>query len=156
MREDLATFLWLGLTGALLAFCFDWYRVFRRRSRPRSVIAGIADLIFWLFSAIVVFLVLVWNNGGELRFYIFISLLGGVLAYYQFLSRQAVKGIEQSLRLFQFLWQKLLKLVYFLLIGPCLFLVRKSLAPFYGFTKLAQQGRRRWKKFFNKQDCNKL
>ncbi len=100
-KGQLETFLCLALTGIALSFLFDCYRLLRGTTSPRGMITAVTDLLFWLIATIVVFAVLLKSNWGEMRLYVFISLIGGVLVYYQLLSRRAMKIIRMGLKTFQ-------------------------------------------------------
>jgi spore cortex biosynthesis protein YabQ len=102
-KGQLETFLCLALTGIALSFLFDCYRLMRGTGSPRGLITATTDLLFWLLATIVVFAVLLNSNWGEIRLYVFVSLLSGVLVYYQLLSRRAMKIIMMGLKTFHVL-----------------------------------------------------
>lgn len=90
MNEQLYTFCLLMVTGAALAFVFDCYRVTRNLLRWRGFVTAAADLLYWLLAAIIVFLVLLKGNWGEIRFFVFLALILGAALYCRFISAYAV------------------------------------------------------------------
>jgi spore cortex biosynthesis protein YabQ len=141
--RQLETFVCLLVTGIALSFLFDCYRLMRGTVNPRGVITAVTDLLFWLLATAVVFAVLLKSNGGEMRLYVFISLIGGVLVYYQLLSRRAIKIIRMGLKKFQVL---VLQPFFYTLRGityPFRWLVRKT-QPIYRGAHV--RGRQLWHK----------
>lgn len=102
-KGALETFLCLAVTGIALSFLFDCYRLMRGAVNPRVLITAVTDLLFWLVATVIVFAVLLSSNWGEMRLYVFISLIGGVLVYYQLLSQRAMKIIRMGMKTFQIL-----------------------------------------------------
>lgn len=142
-KEQLETFLCLALTGIALSFLFDCYRLARGTASPRGVITAVTDLLFWLLATVVVFAVLIRSNWGEMRLYVFISLIGGVLVYYQLLSHRALKIIRVGLKTFQVL---VLQPFFSLLRGvtyPLRLFVRKTRVIYRGANV---RGRKLWRK----------
>ena len=118
-KGQLETFLCLALTGIALSFLFDCYRLMRGIGSPRGLITATTDLLFWLLATAVVFAVLLSSNWGEIRLYVFVSLVGGVLVYYQLLSHRAMKIIMMGLKTF-----------HVLILQPFLYTLRGVTYPF--------------------------
>jgi spore cortex biosynthesis protein YabQ len=89
--NQLYTFITTIATGILLGVLFDCYRVLRGTFRPRAVMTWVTDLLYWLIATVVVFLALVVSNWGELRFYVFLGIVSGVILYYRLLSLYAIR-----------------------------------------------------------------
>ncbi|HMM22193.1 MAG TPA: spore cortex biosynthesis protein YabQ [Selenomonadales bacterium] len=93
------TFVITVVTGCLLGLLFDVYRIGRGVLRPHWVITSLADLLYWLLATAIVFVALLLGNWGEVRLYVFIGLLTGVLLYYRLLSRSAVRLMIAVIRI---------------------------------------------------------
>ncbi len=88
---QLAIFLRLVVSGAILGFLFDLYRVLRALFRPRR--AGPAlDLLFWLLVTPVAFALLLVSNWAQLRLYVPLALAAGLYLYFQFLSAAVLRA----------------------------------------------------------------
>ena len=92
------TFLLTILTGIILGVVFDFYRVMRGVFRPHWIVTSVTDLFYWLIATAIVFVVLIAGNGGEVRFYVFLGLVAGVVVYYRLLSKSAIRIIIWLLR----------------------------------------------------------
>ncbi len=75
------------LLGAFLAMVYDGIRIFRMCFRHREFVVDVEDLLFWLFTAWMVFRTLFYYNRGTLRGYAFFGLFLGVLIYTLTFSR---------------------------------------------------------------------
>ena len=67
--------------GSLFGVMFDTYQRFLNRPNRKSWIVFFNDLLFWVIQALIIFYILFLVNNGELRFYIFVALLCGFVAY---------------------------------------------------------------------------
>lgn len=85
------SFLGTVLTGFVLGGLFDFYRVFRLLTKPKKLLTCLGDLLFGLFAALAVFLILLYSNWGEFRLYVFLGMFLGIFFYYNLLSRLVVK-----------------------------------------------------------------
>lgn len=82
--------IWIGLSVDTYGRLF--YRGGRRRWNPLQI-AG--DLLFWVVQGLLVFLVLLEVNEGDVRIYIFLSLFCGYAAYkslFQSIYRRLLEG----------------------------------------------------------------
>lgn len=75
------------LLGGVLAFIYDVIRIFRMLFKHRDWLVDIEDLVFWIFTAWLVFRTLFIYNRGALRGYAFLGMFLGVLLYMFTLSR---------------------------------------------------------------------
>ena len=80
--------------GAVVGFCFDYYRVIRRIYRIKTVGTYVGDTLFWLVTTVIVFISLLWGNWGEMRLYVLIGLGSGALLYFHLFSRPASRVIR--------------------------------------------------------------
>jgi spore cortex biosynthesis protein YabQ len=95
---QLNAFLVLLFTGMVWGGFFDLYRVFRSRIKVNKTIDFIGDLIFWILVVILVIPLIYWGTWLELRFYVWISIMVGLVIYFCFLSRLFIP-------LFKIFWQ---------------------------------------------------
>ncbi len=100
--------------GLLLGGLFDVYRVARGLIRPQKIITHVGDLLFWLFSALVIFLFLLLGNWGEMRFYVFLGALLGNYLYFKLLSKITIKALLIVIKVLRTIKLEIVKLVLFL------------------------------------------
>jgi len=134
--------------GAALGFLFDGYRVaWAELKLPRRLHPPF-DLLYWLLAAPVVFRTLYLVNGGELRFYVFLSLLLGVSAYFALLGGACRFIVSRTVRfvlsVFRFLRGLLLsvfrifrRLAGVLIVGPLTGMYRGFRALFGIFARVS-------------------
>jgi len=128
--SQLNTFIITVATGILLGVLFDCYRVLRGTFRPRAVMTWFADLLYWLIATVIVFLALVLSNWGELRFYVFLGIVSGVILYYRLLSLYTIRLFATIVRLVKWL-VALIKKIIVLIIKPVALGIKIICWPFY-------------------------
>lgn len=72
--------------GFTMGALFDVYKVSKGIIRPGKVAGYAGDMLFWLISTLTVFLLLLIGNWGEIRMYVVIGVVIGVVVYCRFLS----------------------------------------------------------------------
>lgn len=112
------TFITMLLVGTLLGLMYDTYQVFWTRSRYKHFFTWLTDLLYWLVSFAIVALSLFFTNGGELRFYVFIGLIGGAAAYFRFASSYVTGLLLRLIRLFMACVRFFKNLLAFFLLRP--------------------------------------
>jgi spore cortex biosynthesis protein YabQ len=81
--------------GSLFGASLDTHNRFLKRSKRKSWIVFINDILFWLFQGLSIFYILFSVNMGELRFYIFLALLCGFAAYQSLFKKTYLKVLER-------------------------------------------------------------
>ena len=75
------------LNGFLIGLIFDIFRILRKSFKTNDVFTYLEDICFWLATgAITLYSIFKFNN-GELRAFIFIGILCGVLIYMLWFSK---------------------------------------------------------------------
>ena len=82
LLEQVSTFLIMFGFGIFLGILFDLYRRLVRKLKPGRAWISLADLIFTLLTGLAGFILLIFANWGELRFYILLSILLGFVIYH--------------------------------------------------------------------------
>ena len=75
LTTQLATMLAMIGMGSWLGAALDTYNRFLQRQDRTHWIVLINDILFWIVQGLIIFYVLLLVNEGELRFYIFLSIL---------------------------------------------------------------------------------
>lgn len=99
------------LNGILIGLIFDIFRILRKSFTTPNFVTYIEDAIFWTISAISVLYTLFVFNNGEIRGYIFIGLLFGIVIYMLFFSRIIIKISVKVILFFKNIIYTVLKLV---------------------------------------------
>lgn len=85
--EELALLCDFFLLGIVLAGSYDLIRLWRGIVPHNTFWLNVTDLFYWLYVAVVVFVVLNKKNDGRLRGYIFGALLFGMILWFLTVSR---------------------------------------------------------------------
>lgn len=104
--------------GALFGAALDTYNRFLQRSKRKSWLTFINDILFWVFQGLLIFFVLFHVNQGEWRFYIFLALLCGFAAYQSLFKGLYLKTLEKLIVLVISLYRFLIKLFQVLIYKP--------------------------------------
>ena len=98
-----------GGLGFLLGAFYDVFRVIRLLMRPSAKVVFFQDLLFFALSSVVTFLFALAVTGGELRFYLFLGLVTGFMAYYFTIGRVVVRSAKAAIL---WLWHGLWKAIF--------------------------------------------
>lgn len=80
-----------AITGALIGALFDIFRILRKSFKTADWITYIQDIIFWILAgSIMLFSIFTFNN-GQIRSYVFIGMLIGIILYMLIISKIFVK-----------------------------------------------------------------
>lgn len=80
------------ITGILIGLLFDIFRILRKSFHTADWITYIQDVLFWILAgSFMLFSIFTFNN-GEIRSYVFIGILIGVVIYMLAISKFIVKS----------------------------------------------------------------
>jgi len=88
--DQVYIFLYAILGGAIVAFFYDILRIKRRAVRTNVIMVGLEDILYWLIAAVFLFITVYRSNSGEMRGYIFIGNVIGVILYEALLSKMII------------------------------------------------------------------
>lgn len=80
-------FIFSLTAGFITGLLFDVYRLFRGFENPNKILTFIQDILFWIFTAIVVFIFLAYTKSTYLSGYAYMFICIGVLVYLKLVSR---------------------------------------------------------------------
>ena len=88
--ESLRLFLIMMATGLVIALIYDFFRAIRKATKTAykeiSFVVHIEDVLFVLLSLVIFVFVVVVFNDGEIRGYMILGLLCGILIYWAIIS----------------------------------------------------------------------
>lgn len=91
-------FLVFSLTGVIIGILFDFFRILRRTIKTSNFITYIEDILFWILTGFLILYNIWYFNNGEIRIYIFLGIILGVLIYMLTLSSILIKIFSKILR----------------------------------------------------------
>lgn len=93
--EQLYIFFCFLLTGSSIGFLFDIFRILRKSFKTNNFVTYIEDFMFWILTGIIILYSIFTFNNGELRGYIFIAILLGIILYLLLLSNYIIAIITK-------------------------------------------------------------
>lgn len=84
-------FLIFSLNGFAIGLLFDFFRILRKSFKTSDIITYIEDIVFWILSGIIVLYSIFIFNNGEIRIYMFLAILLGIIIYMLLLSSYIIK-----------------------------------------------------------------
>nr|WP_269846525.1 spore cortex biosynthesis protein YabQ [Paenibacillus roseus] len=124
MSVQFGTLMMMLLSGIGMGIAFDSYRVVSNRLHIGRLLIPILDLLYWLAATIIVFRVLMANNDGEVRIYIFIGLLIGIGFYFWLFSSTVIAFVVWLIETIRKLIRFLVRCFELLVIKPMLILYK--------------------------------
>lgn len=112
IQEFLVLFLNLG-AGVGIGFLFDCYQTLRQFFRMGYLLTQVADLLFWVLCAALVFGLLFWFTGGEVRFYTLLILPLGMGFYLHYVSPFVQKPLVLAFTQLGYLFRFCFEIVVF-------------------------------------------
>ena len=91
---ELRFFLMSVLCGVILLVIYDCLRIFRKVIEHDSVWISIEDILYWVFSAVLIFRMMYEMNNGIIRGFSMAGVLLGMIIYKYSISEYVVKGIS--------------------------------------------------------------
>ena len=99
MAQDQAyLFLVFSLTGVAIGILFDFFRILRRSIKTVDIITYIEDILFWILTGLLVLYNIWYFNNGEIRIYMFLGIIMGILVYMSTLSSIIIKIFTKILQ----------------------------------------------------------
>ena len=90
-------FLIFIANGIVIGILFDFFRISRRVVKTGDLMTYIEDLIFWILTgSIVLYSIFVFNN-GEIRLFMFLAIIIGIISYMLLFSSYAVSYTHLTL-----------------------------------------------------------
>lgn len=105
-------------SGFLLGLLLDAYRVCKDIFQIRGWLLACIDLLYWLFSAYLVFGLLWWSNWGDVRFYIFIAVCLGFFIHFRLLSDRVSLILNRLIRSLVAIIGWMVHLIWLIFISP--------------------------------------
>ena len=79
------------IVGVIIGLVFDFFRILRKVFKTADIITYIEDIIFWILTGFIVLYSVFTFNNGEIRIFMFLVILLGVIIYMIFFSKYIIK-----------------------------------------------------------------
>ena len=137
------------ITGIAIGILFDVFRILRKTFKTSNFITYIEDIVFWILTGTLFLNILFKFNNGEIRNYVILGVIIGVLLYMLNISRYFISinlkiidvikrvliiPIRPILRIFSIIF-KLSKSVLIKMFKPLTFIVINIRKSSYNFVK---------------------
>lgn len=104
-------FLIFVIDGLVIGLLFDFFRILRISFKTKDFITYIEDIIFWIITgAITLYSIFAFNN-GEIRFFMFLGIVIGVILYMTLFSNYIIKSSVYVIRVLKKIFGFILKLI---------------------------------------------
>ena len=91
-------FLIFVINGIIIGLVFDFFRILRRTIKTSNIITYIEDVLFWILTGLLVLYNIWYFNSGEIRIYMFLGIILGILIYMSTLSNILIKIFSKILK----------------------------------------------------------
>mgnify|MGYP005763202703 CR=1 FL=1 len=123
------------INGFLIGFLFDLFRILRKSFKTSDFVTYIEDICFWILTGLLILYSIFKFNSGEIRFYILIAILIGVIVYMLTLSKFVIEIFVTILNSIKKVIMKITHIIFYpikkLFFNPIHFIfvnVKKSIA----------------------------
>lgn len=113
MNNQAYLFAIFVINGVLIGILFDIFRILRKSFKTADFITYIEDIIFWILTGIVTLYFIFNYNNGEIRLYIFLGIILGVLLYMLTISSYIVKFSVYIITFIKNILSKIIKIIIF-------------------------------------------
>ena len=79
------------LTGICIGLLFDFFRIQREVLKTCDFITYIQDILFWIVSGLIIIFVIMKYTNGEIRIYMVLGIILGILIYFLIISKYIMK-----------------------------------------------------------------
>lgn len=130
LAEQLISFVLVMFLGLILGLIFDIYRLLRWVYKPKKIGTAFGDAMFWFVVTGISYFFLLKSIWGDVRVYVFLGLILGIIIYMYFFSKWVCLGLR---KFFSFLCTIVKRIIKFIT-KPILLFIRILLFPVELFT----------------------
>ena len=84
-------FMVFTIVGIVIGIVFDIFRISRKTLKTNDIITSIEDISFWIITGIIIIYSMYVFCDGELRFFMIIGIILGMIMYLLTLSKYVIK-----------------------------------------------------------------
>ncbi len=109
MNNQAYLFVMFILNGILIGVLFDVFRILRKSFKTSDFITYIEDIAFWLLAGAITLYFIFYFNSGEIRLYILIGIILGILIYILTISKYIIKFSVTVITFFKSIISKVIR-----------------------------------------------
>ena len=94
------------LSGAVIGILFDLFRILRKSFKTPDIITYIEDILFWILTGLFLLYIIFKYSFGQLRIYMFVSLIIGIVIYFLTISKYFIKLNVKIIRIYKIYYIK--------------------------------------------------
>ena len=106
-------FLIFIVNGILIGILFDFFRILRKSFKTNDFFTYLEDIIFWIITGIILLYSIFTFNNGEIRLFMFIGVLVGIILYILSISSFIIKINVTILTFFKNIIIKIFNIIVF-------------------------------------------
>ncbi len=91
--KQVQAFILTLVLGVASGLVINYYQLIVRNTRLKAVMLYLLDLLLWVFIILLVFAAMLWINQGEIRFYVLLALVFGIIIYFRKLAHYVDKQL---------------------------------------------------------------
>lgn len=99
MDRQITLFIFSLINGMAVGVLYDFYRVIRGFEEPGKIITAIQDMLFWVLTGILIFILMMYTNYAYMSFNVFLYNGLGLLLYFRLISRHAILVCDRVIEL---------------------------------------------------------
>lgn len=113
MNNQAYLFMIFIINGVLIGFLFDVFRILRKTFKTKDIITYIEDISFWILTGLLTLYFIFYYNNGEIRFYIFLGIILGILIYILTISKYIIKFSVTIINFIKDIINRIIKFVFY-------------------------------------------
>lgn len=101
------------ISGSIIGILFDLFRILRKSFKTPDIITYIEDTLFWIITGLFLLYIIFKYSFGEIRIYMFISLIIGLVVYFLTISKYFIDLNVKIINIFKISISKILYLLFY-------------------------------------------
>lgn len=99
------------INGILIGLLFDFFRILRKSFKTNDFITYVEDIVFWILTGIILLYSIFLFNNGEIRLFMLIAVLLGLIIYMLSISRYIIKVNVKIINFFKTIILKIISII---------------------------------------------
>ncbi len=99
------------INGILIGLLFDFFRILRKSFKTNDFITYVEDVLFWILAGIILLYSIFVFNDGEIRLFMFLAVLIGIIIYILSISSYIIKINVKIINCFKMIIIKIFKII---------------------------------------------
>lgn len=101
------------ISGSIIGILFDLFRILRKSFKTPDIITYIEDTLFWIITGLFLLYIIFKYSFGEIRIYMFISLIIGLVGYFLTISKYFIDLNVKIINIFKISISKILYILFY-------------------------------------------